>query len=58
MSVADALTLFSYWRRHPPLHEILQAVYGPAVGTSPSADDPSGIADILARHPDGLVRAG
>ena len=55
MALPDALALFAYWRRHPPTHEILQAVYGASPAASSTADDPSGIATLLARHPDGVV---
>ena len=58
MCVPDALALFAYWRRHPPAHEILQAVYGPPVAAPLAPDDPSGIAELLARNPGGAVRAG
>ena len=57
MSVVDALALFSYWRRHPPAHEILQAAYGVPDAPPRAPDDPSGLADLLSRHPDGFVRA-
>jgi len=61
MTLHDVLGLFSYWRDCPPVHEILKAVYRiepkakPAVAGS--GGDPSGISNLIARFPDGFVKA-
>lgn len=62
MALADVAALFDYWRDFPPAHEILKCVYRierkhetPAV---PDAGDPSGIGALIARFPDGKVKAG
>lgn len=59
MTLFDVVNLFGYWRAHPPAHEILQCVYRivPKPEAEPvAADDPSGIASLIARFPDGQVR--
>ncbi|VTZ23242.1 conserved hypothetical protein [Methylocella tundrae] len=61
MTLYDILALFSYWRDYPPAHEILKCVHRierkPQVVSSKSAADPSGIGGLIARYPDGFVRA-
>ena len=61
MPVQDVLALLRHWRDHPPTHEILAAVHRvtratPAKGRTQS-DDPSGLGALIARHPDGVMRA-
>jgi len=61
MSLADVIALFAYWRQHPPVNEILQCVYRLEPKPEPKAvsrDDPSGIGALIARFPDGQVKAG
>lgn len=61
MTLHDVLGLFAYWQDYPPTHEILKCVYRierkVEARTSHSAADPSGIGGLIARFPDGLVRA-
>jgi hypothetical protein len=61
MTLRDVLDLFSYWRASPPTHEILKLAYRiePKPNPSPkkSDSDPSGIGGLIARFPDGFVRA-
>jgi hypothetical protein len=61
MTLFDVHALFAYWRDFPPAHEILKHVHG-VTSASPakpatSASDPSGIGSLIARFPDGKVRA-
>jgi len=58
MAMIDVLGLLRYWRRAPPVHEILAAVYqiAPANTAPKSADDPSGIGGLIARYPGGQVK--
>ncbi len=56
MPAQDALALLRHWRGHPPAHEILAAVHGVARAAPPQAEDPSGIAALIARYPDGHMR--
>lgn len=62
MTLHDVLSLFAYWREYPPVHEILKCVYRieckPDLLAPASAGDPSGIGGLIARFPDGCVRAG
>ncbi len=59
MAMTDVLTLLRYWREAPPTHEILAAVHQiePARKAAPDPTDPSGIGALIARHPDGAVKA-
>jgi hypothetical protein len=61
MTLFDVHALFAYWREFPPMHEILKAVHGiaPSSAVKPSSDtrDPSGIGSLMARFPNGKVRA-
>ena len=56
MPAQDAFALLFHWREQPPTHEILAAVHRVARAPAPSANDPSGIGALVARHPDGKVR--
>ncbi len=56
MPAHDALALLRHWRDHPPTHEILAAVHRVTRAAPPKADDPSGIAALIARYPSGQVR--
>lgn len=59
MSLFDVMTLFAYWREHPPVHEILKCVYRIERKPAPeiaATDDPSGIGGLIAAFPDGKVR--
>ncbi len=55
MPAQDAFALLGHWREHPPTHEILAVVHRIAPAASATADDPSGIGAMIARHPDGNV---
>lgn len=61
MTLHDVLGLFAYWRDYPPTHEILKCVYGvqrkPEAANPKCGYDPSGIGGLIARFPDGFVRA-
>ena len=61
MTLNDVLDLFAYWRAFPPTHEILKIAYRiepkPDPSTTRSNNDPSGIGGLIARFPDGFVRA-
>lgn len=61
MTLHDVLALFAYWRDYPPAHEILKCVHRierkQQAVASKSAGDPSGIGGLIARYPDGFVRA-
>ncbi len=61
MTLHDVQALFAYWRDFPPPHEILKCVHRierkPQTPSSKSSDDPSGIGGLVARFPDGFVRA-
>jgi hypothetical protein len=61
MTLFDLRDLLAYWRDHPPVHDILKSVYRiecqPEVPMHESSGDPSGIGSLLARFPDGFVRA-
>lgn len=61
MTLYDVLSLFVYWRDYPPTHEILKLVYRIQSKSEPldpkSNVDPSGIGGLIARFPDGFVRA-
>ena len=56
MPMQDALALMRHWHEHPPTHEILAAVHRVTRAPPKSLDDPSGIAALIARHPDGRVK--
>ena len=56
MPADDAFALLAHWHDHPPTHEILAAVTRVSRAAPPAPGDPSGIASLLARHPDGTVR--
>jgi hypothetical protein len=62
MTLWDVLSLFSYWRDYPPVHEILKCVY--RIERKPESTiitddrDPSGIGGLIARFPDGGVGVG
>jgi hypothetical protein len=60
MTLFDVIALYSYWRDHPPVHDILKAVFRieRKLEELRSADDPSGIGALIARHPDGQVKGG
>jgi hypothetical protein len=57
----DVVNLFAYWREFPPVHEILKCVYGiersSDAARNKNSSDPSGIGGLIARFPDGQVRA-
>jgi hypothetical protein len=65
MDWCDATDLFSYWRENPPAHECLKNVFGLKIKESPapvvaspivaSKNDPSGIAGLIMRFPNGYV---
>jgi hypothetical protein len=61
MTLYDVRSLFEYWWDNPPVHEILKCVHRierrsePRVKTESA--DPSGIGGLIARFPDGFVRA-
>jgi hypothetical protein len=61
LTLHDVVNLFAYWRDFPPAHEILKCVYRiePISNQeiAKSNGDPSGIGGLIARFPDGLVRA-
>ncbi len=64
MTLFDVEALFDYWRDFPPAHEILKYVYrierkadAPKGGEAADAADPSGIGTLIARFPDGKVKA-
>ena len=60
MTLYDVSALFAYWREYPPVHEILACVYRIAPKPAPapvSSSDPSGIGALIARFPDGRVKA-
>ena len=62
MTLHDVMALFAYWRDYPPSHEILKCVHRierkpPPNASGSSAVDPSGIGGLMARFPDGFVRA-
>jgi hypothetical protein len=58
LTLFDVVALYAYWRDHPPVCDILKAVYGierqRPVERSPG--DPSGIGALIAAFPDGRVR--
>ena len=55
MPMQDALALLSLWRKTPPAHEILAAVYFATPAIQPAPDDPSGIGNLIRRQaPDTL----
>jgi hypothetical protein len=58
LTLFDVTTLFSYWRDHPPVEDILKAVYRieSKTETARSKGDPSGIGALIARYPDGCVK--
>ena len=58
MTLFDVMALIAYWRDHPPVHEILKAVFRieRKDDAAKSAGDPSGIGALIARFPDGQVR--
>ncbi|WP_395664564.1 hypothetical protein [Methylocella sp.] len=61
MTLHDVAGLYAYWRDCPPTHEILKCVHGVERKPPPAAvngDDPSGVGGLIARWPDGHVRAG
>lgn len=61
MTLHDILGLFKYWCDFPPVHEILKCVYRierkQERHITTTERDPSGIGGLIARFPDGLVRA-
>jgi hypothetical protein len=64
MTLFDVEALFAYWRDFPPTHEILKYVYrierkpdAPEGGDAADTADPSGIGALIARFPDGKVKA-
>ncbi|MGQ0446162.1 MAG: hypothetical protein ACT4O2_13810 [Beijerinckiaceae bacterium] len=61
LTLHDVLGLFAYWRDFPPIHEILKCVHRierkQELQISKSQSDPSGIGGLIARFPDGFVRA-
>jgi len=56
MPAQDAFALLRHWGVHPPAHEILAAVHRVTRAAPASADDPSGIGALIARHPGGKVQ--
>ncbi len=67
MEIFDAMDLLRHWRRWPPVGETVKRIavglgvdrFEPEPGAQPlDPGDPSGIAELLARAPDGRVRAG
>jgi hypothetical protein len=58
LTLFDVKALYSYWQDHPPVADILKAVYRieskKEIARSP--DDPSGIGALIARYPDGQVK--
>ncbi|HTJ02208.1 MAG TPA: hypothetical protein VL492_05410 [Methylovirgula sp.] len=60
MTLFDVEALFAYWRDFPPAHEILKYAYRierKADAPTLDAADPSGIGALIARFPDGKVKA-
>jgi hypothetical protein len=60
MTLFDVMGLFAYWRENPPTHEILKCVYRitpKSAADSTSVHDPSGIGALIARFPNGQVKA-
>lgn len=61
LTLHDVIDLFAYWREFPPTHEILKCVYRIEQKSNrdmtSSTRDPSGIGGLIARFPDGCVRA-
>jgi hypothetical protein len=61
ITLSDVLDLFAYWRAFPPTHEILKIAYRiepkPDRSITKNDSDPSGIGSLIARFPDGFVRA-
>lgn len=61
MTLHDVLGLLTYWRDHPPAHEILKCVYRiehkSETASRRNDRDPSGIGGLVARFPDGFVRS-
>jgi hypothetical protein len=61
MTLFDVEALFAYWRDFPPAHEILKYVYRierkADAPNAAEAADPSGIGALIARFPDGKVKA-
>jgi hypothetical protein len=59
MTLHDVLSLFSYWRDYPPVHEILKCVYRierkPEAAIVKDDRDPIGIGGLIAGFPDGGV---
>lgn len=58
MPFCDVIALLALWREQPPLAEIFAAFFGFAPKPSLNADDPSGIGGLMARAPDGRMKAG
>ncbi len=62
LTFQDVINLFTYWREFPPVHEILKCVYrieqAADISRNRNSGDPSGIGGLIARFPDGRVRAG
>lgn len=60
MPFCDVLGLYAYWQDYPPVHEILKCVYRIARNVEKtekaSAEDPSGIGELISRFPGGFVR--
>jgi hypothetical protein len=59
MTFDDVMALLKYWRKHPPLRDLVAGFIGykPPPDTSP--DDkrrPPTIAEIKMRYPDGIMR--
>ncbi len=60
MTLFDVMNLFAYWRENPPTQRILKCVYRIAPKPAPesaSAHDPSGVGALIARFPNGQVKA-
>ena len=61
MPMQDVMALFTLWREVPPTHEILAAVHRVTTPTPKTSqdriDDPSGIGALIARAPDGHLKA-
>lgn len=53
MPMGDALALLDWWSEHPPVGEILAAVYGVKPRPRRDPDDPSGIGALIRRAPGG-----
>lgn len=58
MPFCDVLSLLALWREQPPLAEIVVMMSGFRPSPSHTVGDPSNIAELLARSPDGRLTTG